>query len=141
MTPQVAFNKAYEPCLVGTIGKPYLNESVTNLTEILNRDIQPGNRTLDDIGDYLDIWIAKRLNGQDYVHPTEKPPTLHEKPLRRCTKVGDCVIDLCAGSGSILTACHQMKRRAFMIEQSPIFTQVIIDRYETLTGEKAKRIN
>lgn len=141
MVPQCAFNKAYEPCVYGTIGKPYLNPAVTSVTEIMNRDIQPGNRTLDDIVDLFDIWLAKRVNGQDYTHPTEKPTSLAEKPLRRCTKIGDCVLDLTAGSGSLMTACDQMKRKAFMIEQSPVFTQVILDRYEALTGEKAKLID
>ena len=140
MTPQVAFNKAYEPCVYGTIGKPYLNPTVTNVTEIMNRDVQPGNRTLDDIVDLFDIWLAKRVNGQDYTHPTEKNPTLHEKPIRRCTKIGDSILDICSGSGSLMTSCEIMKRNALMIEQSPVFTQVIIDRYESLTGKKAKLI-
>lgn len=141
LVPQCAFNKAYEPCVYGTVGKPFLNSSVTSVTEILNRDIQPGNRTIDDIVDLFDVWLAKRVNGQDYTHPTEKPTSLAEKPLRRCTKIGDCILDLCAGSGSFMTACEQMKRRAFMIEQSPVFTQVIIDRYEALAGDKAKLID
>ncbi len=141
MTPQTAFNKAYEPCIYGTIGKPFLNSDVTNLTEIVNRDIQPGNRTIDDIIDLFDIWLAKRVNGQDYTHPTEKPTSLHEKPLKRCTRLGDNVLDLCGGSGSTLIACEMMKRSAFLIEQSPVFTQVIINRYEELTGNKAIILN
>jgi len=141
MTPQVAFNKAYEPCIYGTIGSPYLNDKVTNLAEILNRDIQPGNRTIDDIIDLFDIWLAKRLNAQDYTHPTEKPISLHEKPLRRCTKPGDIVLDLFGGSGSTMAACEQMKRKSFTIEKDPIFCDVIIQRYEKLSNKKAKRIS
>lgn len=141
MTPQVAFQKGYEPCVYGVIGKPFLHDSVMNLTEILNREVQAGNRTIDDIVDLFDIWLAKRVNGQDYTHPTEKPATLHEKPLRRCTRIGDYILDICAGSGSLMASCEFMKRRALMIEQSPVFTQVIIDRYEKLTGGKARLIN
>lgn len=141
MTPQVAFNKAYEPVIYGTIGSPYLNKAVTNLTEIINRDIQPGNRTIDDIVDLFDIWLAKRINAQDYTHPTEKPVSLHEKPLRRCTKPGDIILDLYGGSGSTMAACEQMKRKSFTIEKSQVFCDVIIKRYENLTGKKAKRIN
>ena len=141
MTPQIAFNKAYEPCVYGVIGSPYLCDKVMNLTEILNRDIQPGNRTIDDIVDLFDIWLAKRLNGQDYTHPTEKPISLHEKPLRRCTKPGDIVLDLFGGSGSTMAACEQMKRKSFTIEKDPVFCDVIIQRYEKLTNQKAKRIN
>lgn len=141
MTPHIAFNKAYEPCVYGTVGTPYLNEAALNLTEILNREIQPGNRTIDDIVDLFDIWLAKRINAQDYEHPTQKPTVLHEKPIRRCTRPGDVVLDLFGGSGSTLIACEQMKRRCFTIEANPIFCDVIIQRYEKLTNTKAKLIN
>lgn len=136
-TPQIAFNKVYEPCVYGTIGQPYLNSRNTNFNEILNREITAGNRLLDDILDLLSIWLAKRKAGQDYLHPTEKPVSLHEKPLRRCTKPGDIVLDLFAGSGSTLIACEQMKRKAFLTEIDPVFCDVIIDRYQQLTKKDA----
>jgi DNA modification methylase len=136
MTPQVAFNKAYEPCVYATTGKPFLGDS-KNLNEILNKDIAPGNRTADDIIDLFDIWLAKREPAQDYQHPTQKPTTLHEKPLKRCTKINDVVLDPTAGSGSTLLACEQMNRVAMLCEIEPIFCQVIIDRWEAFTGQKA----
>lgn len=140
MTPQVAFNKAYEPCVYGTRGKPYLAPKIQNLNELLNKEIGNGNRVADDIMDIFNIWLAKRLPGQEYEHPTQKPPTLHEKALRRCTKPGDAVLDLFGGSGSTLIACDQLKRRAFLVEIDPVFAQLIINRYEKLTNTKAKRI-
>lgn len=140
-TPQVAFNKQYEPCVYGTIGSPFLSEKVLNLSEIINAEIGTGNRTLEDILDMIDIWLVKRLNGSDYQHPTEKPPTLHEKALRRCTKPGDAVLDLFAGSGSLMIACEQLKRIAYLVEREPIFVDLIIHRYEKLSGCKAKQIN
>ena len=140
MTPQVAFNKAYEPCVYATRGKPYLAPNLNNLNELLNKDIANGNRAIDDIIDTLNIWLAKRLPSADYEHPTEKPPTLHEKALRRCTKPNDIALDLFAGSGSTLIACEQMKRRCFTAELEPIFCDLIIRRYESITGIKAKLI-
>jgi len=139
VTPQIAFNKCYEPCIYGTIGKPHLSP-INNLNEILNREIGTGNRAIDDILDILDIWLAKRLPGQDYEHATSKPPTLHEKALRRCTKINDIVLDLFGGSGSTLIACDQLKRRAYLMEYEPIFCQLIINRFEKITGIKAKLI-
>jgi DNA modification methylase len=136
-TPQVAFNKAYEACVYGTIGKPYLNSSFTKFNELLNKDISNGNRTIDDIIDLFDIWLVKRKAGQEYLHPTEKPVALHEKPLKRCSKPGDSVLDLFGGSGSTLIACEQMKRRAFLIEIEPIFCDLIINRFQQLTGMEA----
>lgn len=136
MTPQIAFNKVYEPCVYGIKGKPYLG-NVKNLNEILNKEIETGNQVPDDILDMFSIWLADRKSTSEYLHPTEKPTTLHEKPLRRCTRVGDLVLDAFGGSGSTLIACEQMKRKAYLIEMSPIFCDVIVQRYEQLTGRKA----
>ncbi|MFH1142747.1 MAG: site-specific DNA-methyltransferase [Candidatus Uhrbacteria bacterium] len=141
MTPQVAFNKAYEPCVYGTIGSPYLNSDVTNIHEIVNKEVASGNRCIDDIVDLFDIWLAKRDNAQEYQHPTQKPITLYEKPLRRCTRPGDAVLDLFGGSGTTLLACEQMKRRAFICEKDSIFCDVILRRFEEMTGIKAVKIN
>jgi DNA modification methylase len=140
MTPKTAFNKAYEPCVYATRGTPFLSDGNHNLTEILNKDIAVGNRTIDDIVDLFDIWLAKRDASGDYQHPTQKPLTLHEKPLKRCTKVGDVVLDVFGGSGSTLMACEQMKRTALLSEIEPVFCQVIIDRWEVLTGQKAVQL-
>jgi len=139
VTPQVAFNKSYEPCVYGIRGKPYLSP-IKNLNEILNKEVGTGNKTADDIMDIFDIWLAKRLPGQDYEHSTSKPPTLHEKPLRRCSKINDIVLDLFTGSGSTMIACEQLKRRSYMVEIEPIFCQLIINRFEKLTGIKAELI-
>ena len=131
-TPQVAFNKCYEPCVYGTIGKPYLSEKSSNFTEILNPEIETGNRTIDDILDLLDIWLVKRLPTSEYLHPTEKPVTLHDRPLKRCTKPGHNVLDMFGGSGSTLVACEQLGRTAFIVEKDPAFCDVIKKRYLAL---------
>lgn len=137
VTPQVAFNKAYEPCVYATRGKPFLSPDIKNLNEVMNKEVGIGNRTIEDIQDLFNIWLAKRVPGQDYEHPTEKPPTLHEKALKRCTRVGDVVLDLFGGSGSTVIACEQMKRVCYTVELEPIFCDLIIKRYEQLTGTKA----
>lgn len=139
-TPKVAFNRSTEPVVYGTRGIPYLAKDVKNLGEVINREIGGGNRAIDDIIDLLEIWLTKRDPSADYRHPTQKPPTLHEKPLRRCTKPGDAVLDLCSGSGSLMTACTQLKRRAFMCELECRFCDVTIRRFEKLTGQKAKLV-
>lgn len=140
-TPQIAFNKVYEPVTYATRGNPYLAKNVTSFNEILNKEVGTGNRVHDDILDLFNIWLAKRKAGQDYTHPTEKPPTLHEKALRRCTKPGDLILDLFGGSGSTLIASEQLKRKCFLVEFEPIFCDLIIKRYENLTKQNAKKIN
>lgn len=141
LTPQVAFNKAYEACVYGVVGSPYLSKQVTNISEVLNKEVGSGNRMLDDIYDLFNIWLVKRLPTQNYEHPTEKPPTLHEKALRRCTRVGDIILDLFGGSGSTLIACEQLKRKCVMAEIEPIFCDLVIKRYKNLTGKEATHVN
>jgi len=140
-TPQVAFKKAYEPCVYATRGKPYLSKTQLNLNEILNKEIGTGNRISDNILDLFDIWLAKRLPGKEYEHSTAKPPTLHQKPLRRCTKPGDVVLDLYLGSGSTLISCQQMKRICYGAEIEPVFCDLIIKRFEAYANIKAKKLN
>lgn len=139
-TPGVAFNKIYEPCVYGTIGRPFLSDRVLNLSEIMNKEIGSGGQGMEDLQDMIDIWLVKRLNSSSYEHPTQKPPQLHEKALRRCTKPGDIVLDLFGGSGSLLVACEQLKRSAYLVEREPVFVDLIIRRFEKLTGQKAKLV-
>lgn len=140
-TPGVAFSKCYEPCVYGTKGKPYIAKGINNLNEVMNKDLATGNRLIDDILDQLDIWLVKRLSGDQYEHATAKPPTLHEKAIRRCTRPGDIILDSFAGSGSTLIAAEQLKRRAYVVELEPIYCDLIIKRYERLTHVKVKQIN
>ncbi len=140
-TPKNAFNKVTEFCVYGTIGRPWLNDKIKNLNEIQNKEVTSGNRLTDDILDLLNIWLVKRLPSSEYQHPTQKSPTLHEKALRRCTRPGDIVLDLTAGSGSILSACEQLKRTAYMCEMEPVFCQVIINRFKQLSHVEVIKLN
>jgi DNA modification methylase len=131
--PKVAFNKAYEPCVYGTRGSPYLAEKVTDLNEVLNKEAGNGN----DLIEFTDVWTAKRLASKNYEHATSKPPTLHEKAIKRCTKPNDIILDSFLGSGSTLLAAEQLGRRVYGCELEPKFCDLIIKRYEALTGNKA----
>jgi DNA modification methylase len=65
---------------------------------------------------------------------------LKELAIRRCTKPGDIILDSFGGSGSTLIAGEQLKRRVYMVEKEPVFCDLIIRRFEKLTGIKAKVI-
>lgn len=140
-TPQVAFSKVYEPCVYGVRGKPYLSPHHKNYDEVMNKDIGTGIEMLENFYSMFDIWAEMRLAGNKYEHPTEKPITLHDKPIRRCTKVGDNILSLFGGSGGELIASDQLKRNCFVVELDPIFVDLIIRRYEKYSGNKAIRIN
>ena len=51
------------------------------------------------------------------------------------------VLDLFGGSGSTLIACEQLNRNCYMMELDPKYVDVIINRWEQFTGEKAVKIN
>lgn len=139
-TPSVAFNKCYEPCVYGTIGNPFLHTSSQNFNEILNKEMSTGNNLISEIDDHMSVWVEKRLSSKDYEHATSKPPKLHEKAIRRCTKPNDIILDSFSGSGSTLIAGEQLKRRVYGVELEPAFCDLTIRRFEKLTGMKAKII-
>ena len=139
-TPGVAFNKCYEPCVYGVQGKPYITKNIQNLNEVLNKEITTGNNLLEETLDELDVWLVKRLSSKNYEHATSKPPKLHEKAIRRCSKPGDIILDSFSGSGSTLIAGEQLKRKVYAVELEPIFCDLTIKRYEKLTNTKAKII-
>lgn len=132
-TPSVAFNKCYEPCVYGIKGKPALTRPHTKLNEVMNINAGTGNEMLDN----LDLWLVKRLPGNEYEHSTMKPPEVYEKAIRRCTKPGQIILDSFSGSGSTLIAAQDLKRRVFAVEIEPAFCDVTIKRFEALTGQKA----
>jgi len=74
------------------------------------------------------------------VHPTMKPIRLLSRLIKNSSRRGEKVIDFFGGSGSTLISCEQLGRRCFMIELDPKYVDVIINRWETLTGETAVKI-
>jgi DNA modification methylase len=69
-----------------------------------------------------------------------KPVKLVGRLIKNSSKEGEKVIDLFGGSGSTLIACEQLNRTAYLMEYEPKYLDVIIDRYERLTGDKAELI-
>lgn len=82
--------------------------------------------------------IKASEHGEDRVHPTQKPVALAEWCFKEYGQEGDTVLDLFGGSGSTLIACERTGRKCFMMEIDPGYCDVIIERWEKETGEKAK---
>jgi len=139
-TPQIAFNKICEPCVYGTTGKPHLNNQFKNAHELLNQELTSGNQLHDELLEMIDLWIVKRDNAQEYQHPTQKPVSLNEKPFKRCTAPGHNIFSGFGGSGSDLIACEQLQRNWYGVEMDLKFATIILDRWETFTKQKAKRV-
>lgn len=75
------------------------------------------------------------------LHPTMKPLKLIARQIRNSSEPGQTVLDLFGGSGTTLIACEQMDRRCCMMEFDPHYADVIVDRWEKMTGLKALKIN
>lgn len=74
-------------------------------------------------------------------HPTMKPVDLFKYLIENSSKMGDKVLDLFGGSGTTLIACEELNRECYMMEYETKYVEVIIKRWENLTGEKAIKIN
>lgn len=86
------------------------------------------------------VLRADKPNAAD-MHPTVKPQALIVPLIRNSSKRGWNVLDLFGGSGSTLIACEQTGRRCYMMELDPHYVDVIVARWEKLTGEKAVLLN
>lgn len=85
------------------------------------------------------VWdIAKPQ--QSKLHPTMKPVELVANCMKDTTKEGDLCIDAFGGSGTTLIAAEQLGRRCYMMELDPHYCDVIIARWEKLTGKKATKL-
>lgn len=85
------------------------------------------------------VWQFDRKSIEG--HTTPKPIGFICKALENSSKKNEKVLDLFGGSGSTLIACEQVDRTCYMMELDPKYCDVIIKRWETLTGEKAVLIN
>jgi len=106
----------HEPCLYGwKPGASHLWASDRTQTTVLNFDKPSRNKE----------------------HPTMKPIALFDYQIQNNTKSEDIVLDTFAGSGTTIMACEQNGCSAYCMELDPKYIDVIINRWEKFTGEKA----
>ena len=75
------------------------------------------------------------------LHPTMKPIKMCADMIRNSSKEKEIVLDLFGGSGSTLITCEQLRRTCYMMEYDPKYVDVIIERWENFTGQKAVKLN
>lgn len=80
----------------------------------------------------------KPLRNSD--HPTMKPVKLIAYMIRNSSRPGETVLDTFAGSGTTLIAAEQTGRTCYAVEYDPRYCDVIVKRWENLTGEIAKKL-
>lgn len=87
------------------------------------------------------VWTFGKDAATEYKHPTQKPVALLAEAIDKTTDKGDAVLDPFLGSGTTLIAAEQLDRTCYGLEISPEYCDVIVERWQNLTGEKATREN
>lgn len=100
-------------------------------------------KAIDDFGEIglTDVWRIPQTSNKEREglgHATPKPIALCARAIHASTREGEIVLDVFGGSGSTMMACEQLNRRCFMVELDPHYCDVIIQRWENLTGKAAE---
>ena len=142
----------HEPCLYGwKSGRAHYFVDARTETTVLGdqEEINPKRMKKDELIQLVEEMLADRISttiinedrpARSEEHPTMKPIKLMARAIQNSSKPGWKVLDPFGGSGSTLIACEQLGRRCYMAELDPAYCDVIVDRWETFTGGKAKRI-
>lgn len=141
----------HEPCLYGwKNGAGHYFTKDRKQTTVFEDKIDLDKLSKDELKDMIKDILADKLPVtvihedkplRSDLHPTMKPIKLIARLINNSSKRGENVIDFFGGSGSTLIACEQLNRTCYTMELDPRFVDVIINRWEQLTGEKAVKIN
>ena len=137
----------YEPFLMGCKGKKIVTwngkrkeRSVIEPVDWM--DEEELRKTVRDLLESVPTDVIRENKPlKNDLHPTMKPVRLIAKLIINSSDRGDVVLDLFGGSGTTLVAAEQLGRKAYLMELDPRYVDVIIDRWEKLTGEKAVLLN
>jgi len=92
-------------------------------------------------GATANCFESNRAMGRERTsHETQKPMALWSELLALITNQKHLVLDPFLGSGTTLIAAEQLGRKCYGIEISPAYCDVIVERWQNLTGKKAKRV-
>lgn len=105
-----------------------------NIAELTASEMREILTKLQELPETIIHEAKPQKNGD---HPTMKPVPLFGRLVKNSTRPGETVLDIFGGSGTTLIACEQLKRKARLIELDPVYCDVIVKRWEDLTGETA----
>jgi DNA modification methylase len=87
-----------------------------------------------------DVWQLNTGDKMHYEHPTQKPVGLPHRAITNHTKSGDVIYDPFGGSGPSLEAAEKLGRTAYLMELEPKYCDIILDRWERISGKKAQLV-
>lgn len=141
----------HEPCLYGWKdgAAHYFFDSRVESTVVEDAKPDPRRMTKAELVEFAQSLMTERRASTvlefdkpsvSEEHPTMKPVKLFAYLIRNSTRRGEVVLDPFAGSGTSLIAAEQLGRRCLCMELNPHFADVIIARYEQMTGDEAVRV-
>ena len=134
-------------CLYGwKDGGSHYFVSNRSLTTVLEQTLDLDAMTKDELkkmlasflgGDVPTTVIDENKPLRNAEHPTMKPVPLIGKQIKNSSRWGEVILDVFGGSGTTLIAAEQLGRQCRMVEFDPVYADVIVKRWEELTGEQA----
>ena len=111
----------------------------------LKKDFYAGRSYFDNTHDNMNnVWHFPKTSQEERKqtggHATPKPIALCSRAIKSSSRENEAVLDVFGGSGSTLIACEQLNRKCFMMELDPYYCDVIIQRWENLTGKNAIKL-
>ena len=105
----------------------------------LKREFYATRAYFDNTHDNMtDVWDFGRVTGEErHGHATPKPVEMMARAIKSSTKDSGLLIEPFLGSGSTLIAAEQLGRKCYGMEIAPAYCDVIVKRWENLTGKKA----
>ncbi len=137
------YQNMYEPILFGYKGKtPATWNGKRNQTSVIEdinlmNEIELREALRELIATLETDVVRERKPLRNDLHPTMKPIKLLAKLIRNSSNTSDIVLDFFGGSGSTMMACEQLGRKCYSMELDPKYCDVIVKRWETMTGKKA----
>lgn len=145
------YRRKHEPCLYGwKEGSAHYFINDRTLTTVFEDELDFDKMKKEDMKKLLEEIFADKVKTtiihedkpfKSIEHPTMKPIKLLANLINNSSKEKENVLDLFGGSGSTLIACEQLNRNCYMMELDPKYVDVIIERWEKFTGQKAIKIN
>lgn len=132
----------HEPCLYGwKEGASHFFTKNRKQATVIDDSINLDLLTKEELKELIQTTILrfdKPLKNTD--HPTMKPIPLIERLIRNSSRKREIVLDTFGGSGTTLLASEKLGRKCRMVEYDPKYVDVIIERWEQLSGGKAVRL-
>lgn len=140
----------HEPCLYGwKQGAGHWFRDEFNHPTVIEDNVDVDKLKKDELKEMLKKMLASPVPTdvidadkplRNDLHPTMKPLELCGQLIHNSSRPGQIVLDLFGGSGSTMMACEQLGRKNYTMEFDPHYCDVILARWEKLTGKHAVKI-